>query len=148
MMTCRFEVACHVAQMNYCGKTGCLAGLRDFGARHPAARWNPLPELRGTRAWIVVARMGCDSVEKVPFREMLLFQTLPSLPTARKYSSVRDLGAEVHRSRTCLVPRRNGYPCKRDTTCADQVHRKPSAANTDAPASPKSSELAGLPEWP
>jgi hypothetical protein len=32
---------------------------------YPAARWESLPELRATRAWIVVSRFGCDAIEKI-----------------------------------------------------------------------------------
>jgi hypothetical protein len=39
-----------------------------FVRSYPAARMESLSELRGTRAWIVVPRMGCDAIENVPFR--------------------------------------------------------------------------------
>ena len=38
-----------------------------FRCSYPATRRESLPELRGTRAWIVVPRWGCDSIESVPF---------------------------------------------------------------------------------
>ena len=44
--------------------------LRDFDARYPAARMESLPELRGTRAWIVVPRWGGDSIKNDPFTSL------------------------------------------------------------------------------
>jgi hypothetical protein len=57
-------------QENLCGTLSRLFPVNGPRSRcsYPAARMEWLPELRGTRAWIVVPRLGCDSTESVPFR--------------------------------------------------------------------------------
>src|SRR5690349_18565365 len=60
--------------------------LRDFGSPYPAALMESLPELRGTRAWSVVPRLGCESIERVPFtsfsRSSMLISPSPRLALA------------------------------------------------------------------
>jgi hypothetical protein len=52
-------------RVGYCRKRQVLR-LHDFGALYPAERMESIPELRGTRAWIVVPRWSCDSTENIP----------------------------------------------------------------------------------
>src|SRR5258705_376922 len=57
--------------------------LREFVVLYPAARIESLPALNGTRALMVVPRLGCDTIEKVPFtsftRSCMLIRPKPGL---------------------------------------------------------------------
>jgi hypothetical protein len=89
----------------------------DFGALYPAARMASVPELRGTRARIVVPRLGCDSTEKVPFRSFsrssMLMRPSPRPSFAASLSkpapeslTARWISSDVphNRTSTCRTP--------------------------------------------
>src|SRR5258705_5121298 len=44
-----------------------VAKWRYYDSCRPATRMESLSILRGTRAWIVVPRLGCESMKKLPF---------------------------------------------------------------------------------
>ena len=60
---------------------------------YPATCIASLPEMRGTRAWIVVPRLGCDAIENVPFtsfsRSSMLIRPIPRLSFAASQSKPR-----------------------------------------------------------